>query len=82
MRSSGAIDHGPSDQNYFDHYAYDGQANTFNDAVRELQRHADRNDIQGALNEYFIMSQTCVRCHSLVRDVEDHTSEPADIPPC
>ena len=76
MRSSGALERWLSDQNYFDHYAYDGQANTFNYAVRELQRHAERNDIQGALNAYVMLSQTCVRCHSVVRDVEVYKSGP------
>jgi hypothetical protein len=49
---------------------YEGQLNAFEFATKELVRHARHKDAEGALNAYTQMSQSCVRCHMLIRDVE------------
>ena len=51
-------------------YAYEGQSNAFDYSLKELVRHSRQKDIDGALNAYVMMSQTCVRCHQLVRDAK------------
>lgn len=70
MYGSGLIEKWLGDREYSGHYAYEGQTNAFEYSLKELRRHAKEKDINGALNAYVMMSQTCVRCHSLVRDAE------------
>jgi len=52
---------------YVDKSDYQGQLNAFEFATKELIRHAQSQDIEGALGAYVKMSQSCVRCHELIR---------------
>jgi hypothetical protein len=47
---------------------YRGQLNAFEYSVKELVRHAEDHDTEGALAAYVEMSRSCVRCHELIRD--------------
>ncbi|MFV0445119.1 MAG: hypothetical protein ACK5Q5_16205 [Planctomycetaceae bacterium] len=47
---------------------YRGQLNAFEFSVKELVRHAEDHDAEGALEAYVSMSRSCVRCHQLIRD--------------
>lgn len=47
---------------------YQGQLNAFEFATKELMRHADDKDIDGALKSYVAMTESCVHCHKLIRD--------------
>jgi hypothetical protein len=49
---------------------YEGQLNAFEFATKELVRTARQRNAEGSLNAYTQMSQSCVRCHMLIRDVE------------
>ena len=49
---------------------YQGQLNAFEFATKELIRHAGDENTDGALEAYVAMTETCVRCHTLIRDVE------------
>jgi hypothetical protein len=51
--------------------AYKGQLNAFEYSVKELVRHAEDKDVDGALDAYVGMTQACVRCHKLIRDVPE-----------
>jgi hypothetical protein len=51
--------------------AYREQLNTFEFATKELSRHADDADLDGALESYVKMTRTCVQCHKLIRDVPE-----------
>lgn len=53
---------------YEQYFAYHGQLNSFEYSTKELWRFAKQKDIDGALQAYGIMSRSCVRCHSLIRD--------------
>ena len=48
---------------------YKGQLNAFEFSVKELVRHAEDNNTEGALEAYVTMSRSCVRCHELIRDL-------------
>lgn len=50
---------------------YRGQLNAFEFAAKELVRHAEDENMDGALEAYVQMSQSCVRCHQLIRDPMD-----------
>lgn len=52
---------------FVDKSDYQGQLNAFEFATKELVRHAQAQDIEGALTAYVKMSQSCVRCHELIR---------------
>jgi hypothetical protein len=47
---------------------YRGQLHAFEFAVKELVRHSEDHDMDGALDAYVAMSRSCVRCHELIRD--------------
>jgi hypothetical protein len=47
---------------------YQGQLNAFEFATKELIRHADDKDIDGALKSYVKLTESCVHCHKLIRD--------------
>ena len=49
---------------------YQGQLNAFDFATKELVRHAGDHDMDGALKAYVAMSESCVRCHQVIRDVK------------
>ncbi len=48
---------------------YQGQLNAFDFATKELIRHARDRNIDGSLNSYIALTKSCVRCHTLIRDV-------------
>jgi hypothetical protein len=48
---------------------YQGQLNAFEFATKELIRHADDENIEGVLKAYIALTESCVRCHKLIRDV-------------
>ena len=52
-----------------EHSAYRGQMNTFEFSTKELIRHAEDGNVDGALDSYVDMTRTCVKCHKLIRDV-------------
>jgi len=47
---------------------YQGQLNAFEFATKELIRTAKAKDVDGALGAYINLTQSCVRCHKLIRD--------------
>ncbi len=47
---------------------YRGQMYALDYANKELIRHAEDRNIEGALSAYLSLSQACVRCHMLLRD--------------
>ncbi|MFN8705056.1 MAG: hypothetical protein ACK526_20260 [Planctomyces sp.] len=47
---------------------YQKQLKAFEAANRDLIRHAEAEDIDGALKAYVAISQSCVHCHKLLRD--------------
>ncbi len=49
---------------------YQGQLNAFDFATKELVRYAGDHDMDGALKAYVAMSESCVRCHQVIRDVK------------
>jgi hypothetical protein len=48
---------------------YRGQLNAFEFSTKELIRHAEDGNVNGALDAYVDMTRTCVKCHQLIRDV-------------
>jgi hypothetical protein len=48
---------------------YEAQLNAFEYATKELIRTSHHEDIDGALDAYIRLSQSCVKCHQLIRDV-------------
>ena len=48
--------------------AYQGQLNAFEFANKELIRHAEDDNIDGALEAWVKLSRSCVECHKLIRD--------------
>jgi len=64
MFESGVLEKWMADQDYIDHYAYKGEANAFDFALKELLRHSERKDVDRVLNAYVMISQTCVCCHN------------------
>lgn len=49
---------------------YQGQLNAFEFATKELIRNAGDENVDGALKAYVAMTESCVRCHQLIRDSE------------
>ncbi len=47
---------------------YQGQLNAFEFSTKELIRYAGDQDTEGALGAYVALTQSCVRCHQLIRD--------------
>lgn len=47
---------------------YQGQLNAFEFANKELIRFAGADDMDGALGAYQMLTESCVRCHQLIRD--------------
>lgn len=70
MYGVGFIEKWLGDRDFAQQYAYEGQVNAFNYSLQELVRNAKAKDIDGALNSYITMSQTCVRCHRIIRDAD------------
>lgn len=50
---------------------YRGQLNAFEYSTKELIRHADDGNVDGALDAYLAMTRTCVECHKLLRDAAE-----------
>jgi len=49
---------------------YHKQLNRYQFATRELARHADDGNIDGALESWLDVNRSCVECHKLLRDNE------------
>lgn len=49
---------------------YQGQLNAFEFATKELIRHAGDQNTDGCLSSYQALTESCVRCHQLIRDVQ------------
>ena len=47
---------------------YQGQLNAFEFSTKELIRHAADENSEGSLKAYVAMTESCVRCHDLIRD--------------
>jgi hypothetical protein len=47
---------------------YQAQLNLFEFALKELIRTARADDVEGALQAFLRMSESCVHCHQLIRD--------------
>lgn len=47
---------------------YHKQLNKYQFSVRELARHAEDDNIDGALESWLDVSRSCVQCHKLLRD--------------
>ncbi|WP_437229884.1 hypothetical protein SH661x_001672 [Planctomicrobium sp. SH661] len=47
---------------------YQGQLNSFEFAVKELVRHSEAKEIDGALDAYVRLTRSCVECHKVIRD--------------
>ncbi len=47
---------------------YMGQLHAFEFATKELVRHAEDRDMDGALKSFQLVTESCVRCHQLIRD--------------
>ncbi len=71
MYGVGYLERWLADSELKKHSSYEGQANAFEYSLKEMVRHAKEEDINGALNDYLMMSRTCVRCHRLIRDAEE-----------
>ena len=48
-----------------------GQLHAFEFAAKELVRNAEDEDMNGALKSFQLMTESCVRCHQLVRDPKE-----------
>ncbi len=68
MQVMNILEHWGRDTNFTNKSGYQGQLNAFEFATKELIRHAGDNNVDGALKAYVSMSQSCVRCHQLIRD--------------
>lgn len=64
-----------ADRKVSDDSEFEGQNNAFEYSIKELRRTAGRKDIVGALNAYVMMTQSCVRCHTLIRDDKPGASQ-------
>lgn len=58
------------DQDFARKSDYQGQLNVFEFATKELIRHAGDKNVEGALKSYTTLTESCVRCHQLIRDVQ------------
>jgi len=58
------------DENFENASDYQGQLNAFEFATKELVRNAGSENVEGALKAYVTMTESCVRCHQLIRDVD------------
>lgn len=47
---------------------YKGQLHAFEFATKELVRTAEDRDMDGALKSFQLVTESCVRCHQLIRD--------------
>lgn len=56
------------DEDFEQRSEYQGQLNAFEFATKELIRHAGDKNSEGALKAYVAMTESCVRCHDLIRD--------------
>lgn len=65
---------------------YQKQLNRYQFATRELARHADDDNIDGALESWLDVNRSCVECHKLLRDngraapAKEHEKGPETLP--
>ena len=67
---SGILEKWVRDNEFVKRSEYQGQLHAFEFANKELIRHAEAEDIDGAFKAYVKLSQSCVKCHKLLRDVK------------
>lgn len=70
MRTVGYLEWWLRNNDYVSATDYRGQLNRFNFANEEIMRLSMAKDIEGTAEAYTELSLTCVRCHTLIRDVE------------
>lgn len=70
MLVTGVLERWLRENDYVKQSAYQGQLHAFEYANKEVIRHAEARDIDGALKAYVQLSQSCVRCHKLIRDAK------------
>lgn len=58
------------EEDFAEQSEYQGQLNAFEFATKELIRHSQDENIDGALKSYVAITESCVHCHSLIRDVD------------
>jgi hypothetical protein len=71
MRSVHFLEQWLRDTGFEDQSEYQGQLNAFEFANKELIRFADDEDVDGALDAYLQLSESCIRCHQLIRDAPE-----------
>lgn len=54
---------------------YQGALNRYQFATRELARHANDGDLDGALEAWLDLSRSCVSCHKLLRDIKPEAAK-------
>lgn len=60
---------------------YHKQLNKYQFAVRELARHAEDDNIDGALESWLDINRSCVQCHKLLRDPAEADTVEAEATP-
>jgi hypothetical protein len=71
MQSVHILEQWLRDTGFEDESEYQGQLNAFEFANKEIIRFAGDDDVEGALGAYLKLSESCVRCHQLIRDAPD-----------
>ncbi len=56
------------DEDFKNQSGYKAQLHAFEFATNELVRHADDKNMDGSLKSFQLMTESCVRCHQLLRD--------------
>jgi len=60
---------------------YHKQLNKYQYAVRELARHAEDDNIDGAFESWLDVNRSCVQCHKLLRDSVEIDSAQSEATP-
>ena len=68
LLGSGILEAWLKSREFEKHSDYRGQMYALEYANKELIRHAEDRNMEGALSAYVSLSQACVRCHMLLRD--------------
>ena len=77
MHGVGILEKWLRDNSYVNSSEYRGQLNAFEFANKELIRHSTNRDIEGSLNAYLKLSESCVMCHQHIRDADSGGSSAA-----
>lgn len=68
MQSVNILEQWLRDTGFEEESDYQGQLNAFEFANKEIIRFANDDNVDGALGAYLKLSESCVRCHQLIRD--------------